>query len=137
MAFVKKITLCANVDIGPKNPFIALAMLWTLRLGFSGFFLCAVPANSTQPKCRKIEFFDFQIEFFDFPIEFFDFQIKFFDFQIKFFDFQMEFFDFQIVFCFKKIKFFVQVQVFLVFWKIAFYQNYQKIPIKAQSVNYD
>ena len=22
------------------------------------------------------------------------------------------------------------------FWKIAFYQNYQKIPIKAQSVNY-
>ena len=41
------------------------------------FFFGANALESTQVKCRKIEFLAFKIEFFAFKIEFFAFQIEF------------------------------------------------------------
>ena len=41
------------------------------------FFFSANALESTQVKCRKIEFLAFKIEFFAFKIEFFAFQIEF------------------------------------------------------------
>ena len=42
----------------------------------AGFFFGANALESTQVKCRKIEFLAFKIEFLAFKIEFFPFQIK-------------------------------------------------------------
>ena len=57
----------------------------------AGFFSGANALESTQVKCRKIEFLAFKIEFFAFKIEFFAFQIEFLAFQIKFLNLRVEF----------------------------------------------
>ena len=50
----------------------------SVNLDISDFFFGANALESTQVKCRKIEFLAFKIEFLAFKIKFFAFQIKFF-----------------------------------------------------------